>query len=107
MIVPIEVTTSSALAEIVRKSKESNSGPILVNLTTNLGGTYFLVDNGAMIMDICPKNKRDKTTIFFIFDPINPMLSTAVKLDGALDFIKKRGYNDIMTWFLFNVGLFA
>lgn len=108
MIEPIDVTTQSALSEIVKYSKRKDSEPILARLTTAFSDRYFLIDNGHIVMEICPKNKRDKTTIFFIFNIARLGFSKAVKLDGALDFMREDDkLADIATWFLFHLERFV
>lgn len=103
MIEPIEVTTTSALYEKKRCSIIVNARPMLVYSLR----AYYIIDDGVFVMEVEPRRKNSKASIFFMFDDNNPAASKATKFDGALDFMNEKGYHDIATWFLFNVGLFA
>lgn len=103
MIEPIEVTTTAALYDLKRYSIEVDATPMLVHSLR----AYYIIDDGAFAMEVEPRRKNSKASIFFMFDDNNPSASKATKFDGALDFMAEKGYHDIATWFLFNVGLFA
>lgn len=102
MIEPIEVNTSFAFYELVKISKGTGVEPVLVRF----GDVYRVVADGGIRLEVNPKGKRQKSSLFFLFEPTDYGQCSAVRFDGVIDFMISKGWSDIMTWFLFNVGMF-